>query len=84
MKFLIKLLLFMCIIKFAAANTVYACETGFACSINDLEQNKTEQEKIYIEKINNFFNKKINEDLFFGFKDEFVDYNDLFVFKSVL
>lgn len=64
--------------------TVQACETGFACSLDNLFQLQNEQDSLIYRYIDNLFKKEINEDLFFAHPFYSKDYNDLFVFKSIL
>jgi hypothetical protein len=76
-KYLFLLILFVLFFP----NTVLGCVTGFACSIDNLEQL---QQDSLIQYIDNLFNKEINVNYFFAHPFYSENYNDLFLFKSVL
>ncbi len=65
-------------------NIVYGCVTGFACSIDNLERLQAEQDNLIYKYINNLFKKEINVNYFFAHPFYSENYNDLFLFKSVL
>ena len=83
MKKFFKLISIMFVFLAGSASAFADCHTGFACSINDLEA-KQYFDAEYINKINNYFNKQVNENLFFGRLNSDVNYNDLFIFNTIV
>ncbi len=82
-----RLLIFFCgffLVIYTAAQISQACETGFACSIYDIEQQELQFQEQFNQNLNGYFNKKVNEKLFLGGLDSKSGYNDLFIFKSVV
>ncbi len=73
------IIIFCC---FLLNNTVIACETGFACSIDKLNEKQLLQENLIAEIINDLFEKEINEDIFFAKLDENTEYDDLFIYRN--
>ena len=67
-----------------ASSAIASCYTGFACSINDLEEKQTQQNHEFINAINDYFDKKPNADLFFSKADNSLAYNDLFIFSTIV
>jgi hypothetical protein len=65
------------------SQAVFACETGFACSISNLEQVRSAQEHLIYKYIDNLFKKEINENYFLSHPFYTEDYDDLFLFKSI-
>ena len=76
------LILFFCILS--VFQSVQACETGFACSVDNLSQIQKEQDILIYKYIDNLFKKEINEGLFLSHPFYSKNYNDLFVFKPIL
>ncbi len=83
MKKFFKLTGIMFIFLAGSASALADCHTGFACSINDLES-KQHFDAEYINNINNYFNKQVNENLFFGKLNPDVNYKDLFIFNTIV
>lgn len=82
-----RLLVFLCgffLAVFIAVQISQACETGFACSIHDIEQQELQRQEQFTQNIDVYFDKKVNEKLFLGGLNSKSEYNDLFVFKSVV
>ena len=79
MKFFYLFCVFFNITLSALAN----CNTGFACSIEELENQAFEQFYQYNQNLEKYFSKKINEDLFFSNKPSNLTYNDLFIFNTI-
>lgn len=77
---------FLCIVLYFLlfSQTVSACVTGFACSVANLEQVQAEQYDLIYRYIENLYKKNINEDYFFSNPFYTENYNDLFLFKSIL
>lgn len=84
---MLRLLMFFCgffLAVFLAVQISQACETGFACSIYDIEQQELQRQEQFSQNIDVYFDKKVNEKLFLGGLDSQSQYNDLFIFKSVV
>lgn len=79
-----KLLLTFCIFFNMVLCSFASCYTGFACSINDLEQKQAKKHKEFNENLNNYFSKKINSDYFFSKRYSNIVYNDLFIFSTIV
>ena len=60
------------------------CITGFACSIETLEETQIKQNIKMAENINKYFDKSVNEQIFFNKKPVQISYNDLFVFNTIV
>lgn len=60
------------------------CITGFACSIETLEETQIKQNIKMAENINKYFDKSVNEQIFFNKKPVKISYNDLFVFNTIV
>ena len=60
------------------------CTIGYACSIQDIEKIQAEKNREVLADIDNYFSKKINEDIFFGKISSSVFYNDLFIFNTIV
>ncbi len=83
MKNFFKVLSVFIIFLSVSNNTFADCYTGFACSIKDLNKQNTDNQE-FINNINNYFNKQVNENLFFGKLDTNINYNDLFIFNTIV
>ncbi|MBQ9244806.1 hypothetical protein IJ182_00895 [bacterium] len=71
------------IIFLNATNTVIGCETGFACSIEDLSKaEEISQEEFIIEEMTKNSEKEPNSKYFFEKPNEKSNYNDLFFYLN--
>ena len=75
-------LLFFSLLYFA--QNTNACETGFACSIDNMQQMQYQQEVFMLIYLDNLFDKKLNENLFFARPFYTENYNDMFIFNSII
>ena len=72
-------------IIFLYSPTIYAeCITGYACSIAEL--GKKEQEQLYndLEIMKTYISRKSKPNNFIIYKSSIKNYNDIFLFKSIL
>ncbi len=83
MKKIFKTVLILCVFILASTSAFANCYTGFACSIKDLNNN-SQQTKEYIDNINHYFNKTVNENLYFGKLSSNINYNDMFIFNTIV
>lgn len=60
------------------------CSTGYACSIEDIEKLQVNYNHKFVENMEDYFSKKINEDIFFGKISSSVNYNDIFIFNTIV
>ena len=58
------------------------CITGFACSLNELQQKEDALE--FVTAINNYFSKQVKTPDFVKHKTEITDYNDIFIFNTIV
>lgn len=65
-------------------NAFAGCNTGFACSINDLAQNEIAIFEENKSLINNYFERKIIEPNYISKTTPVLTYNDLFLFNTIL
>lgn len=84
MKKIFKTVLILCVFILASTSGFASCETGFACSIKDLEIEQNRHDVEAMQKIQSYFNKTINEDLFFIKSNPQLSYNDLFIFNTIV
>ncbi len=69
---------------FGSIQVLAECITGFACSINMLEDMQIKQNIKTVANINNYFEKTVNENFFFDKKLVQINYNDLFLFNTIV
>ena len=76
---------FMIVMLSGASLSSYAdCFTGFACSINDLENKElAEQADKFIPAINDYFSMKLNDADYFDIPQS-KNYIDLFTFNTLI
>lgn len=84
MKIYLSLIAVLCLIFINQIPSLADCFTGFACSISDLEQENNLQNQAYQNTINNYFDKTISADLFFNQNKNNFQYNDLFIFNTIV
>lgn len=65
-------------------NAFADCNTGFACSINDLAQNEIAIFQANKSLINDYFERKIIEPNYISKTTPVSNYNDLFIFNTIL
>ncbi len=69
---------------FGSSSAFASCETGFACSVSELNMRQILLEEQFVNDMNDYFNKNINEELFFNYKNPNLSYNDLFIFNTIV
>ncbi len=84
MKKILELCLIMFVLLDVCVSVSAYCTTGYACSIQDIEKIQAEKNREFLADIDNYFSKKINEDIFFGKISPSVFYNDLFIFNTIV
>jgi len=85
MKKFLKMVLLLGVFILASSSGFASCETGFACSISDLETSVKQNDAEAVQKIQSYFNKTINEDFFFNqMNPDLISYNDLFIFNTIV
>ena len=84
MNFNIKIFLLFFITFFYPLKMYADCTTGYACSIAELE--KKEQEQLYndLEIMKTYLFRKNITYNFINYKSSVINYNDIFLFKSIL
>lgn len=76
-----KIILVFTVFLSVALITYANCYTGFACSVSDLELSQINE---FNSNLNNYFDKNINDTMFFTKKRSQLTYNDLFIFNTIL
>ena len=84
MKKIFQILCFLFIFCFCNVSVSADCLTGYACSIQDIEKIQEERNIEFLDDIDNYFSKEINEDIFFGKISPSIFYNDLFIFNTIV
>lgn len=72
------------LIFFTANYSFSDCETGYACSIDFLNNQNTHSEIQFLEKLNDYFELHINEDFMLGKITDDFEYKDFFPFSIML
>ncbi len=76
---------FICLLFFILELNAFAnCFTGAACSLSELEETQNLLNNEFVSKIHKYFDKTINEDLFFTKNNSTLNYNDLFIFSTIV
>ncbi|MCD7878664.1 MAG: hypothetical protein LUG16_01870 [Candidatus Gastranaerophilales bacterium] len=83
MKNLLKYIIMGVLIFAAPVNAFASCYTGFACSIDDLEKQQANKYDEYTAALHKYFDKDINEDIFFKKNYNDLTYNELFIFNTI-
>ncbi len=84
MKRIIKTVLVLCVFILASTSAFSYCSTGFACSIETLNEEQILQEIKFMQDINKYFSKEIHNNLFVGHLSPDINYNDLFIFNTIV
>lgn len=84
MKKIIKTVLALCVFITASTSAFAYCSTGFACSIEALNEEQILQEMKFMQDINKYFSKEIHNNLFSGHLSPDINYNDLFIFSTIV
>lgn len=84
MKKIFKTVLILCVFILAATSAFAYCSTGYACSIEALDEQQLLQEIQLAENINEYFSKEIHNHVFVGYLSPEINYNDLFIFNTIV
>lgn len=80
-----KKILFLCGVGVLLSASAYAsCYTGFACSIESLEQEEYKKTSEYMEIIDKYFSKEPLEKDYAKGKILITNYKDIFLFNTVV
>lgn len=84
MKKIIKTVLVLCVFILASTSAFSYCSTGFACSIETLSEEQFQQDIKLMQSINQYFSKEIHNNVFIGHLSPEINYNDLFIFNTIV
>lgn len=65
-------------------NSFADCHTGFACNLQQLQEEEIKKYQSFISLINKYFEKRYIEKDYISDKFNILSYNDMFVFNTIL
>jgi hypothetical protein len=77
-------IIFILVNVFFSQNANADCNTGFACSLSDLEATESVMLTNTKSLINNYFARNIIEPDYISKSTPITNYNDLFIFNTIL
>lgn len=84
MKRIFKTVLVLCVFILASTSAFAYCSTGFACSLETLNEEQFQQDIKLMRDINKYFAKEIHNNIFVGHLNTNTNYNDLFIFNTIV
>ncbi len=78
------ILMIITMMNITSISAMAGCFTGFACSIEELEQKNLQQTAEYITIINNYFSKTVKEINYITGKQEINNYRDIFILNTIV